>query len=242
MDYAATQQPHMSNGDFDHFKQENRDTTMHQDLGLDPSDPLNLLLNNNTSGSQDSSMEDTNSTSSHGSPADWSQLESTLWPQQQSKSYPDMGIGMDFLQQMDMDFNPSMAVDPSALQYNNTHSYNTGTFDLPSYHNDQVANELLSASFPFTFNSTGDDFSALQGKERRMSVTSSSASSSGASLSPVLEHTNAVPIPSNLIDPADELAQRVRQIAGVMLAVPAGSQYQPLQQGMCFNRSGVHMY
>jgi hypothetical protein len=118
-------------------------------------------------------------------------------------------MALDFLQ-MDMDFNPSMAVDPSSLQYNNV------GFDL----NQQLSNEFMSASFPFTFNAHPSPLEESAGanvKERRLSVTSSSeSSSSGASLSPVLEHTSAV----------DELAQRVRQTAGVMLAVPVDSQYQ----------------
>jgi len=94
-------------------------------------------------------------------------------------------------------------------------------------------------------------------KERRLSVTSSSSSSvSGASLSPVPNHYNTLsPPPSgytsdnvstkdepnpnltsetmnshlNTDDPAAELAHRVRQSAGVMLAVPVdgfGSSFQ----------------
>lgn len=218
-----------TSSDYDRFKQE----AMSQDLGLDPSDPLNLLLNNN---GQDSSMEDSNS--SHGSPPDWSQLSSTLWPNQNNQGenmkYPD--LGMEFLQ-MDMEFNPSMSVDPSALHYNNQ-TYNTA-FDLSSYENPHMPNDLLSASFPFTFSShpspeasvSSNDFGSST-KERRLSVTSSSESSSGASLSPVLEHTPAVV--SN--DPMDELAQRVRQAAGVMLAVPMGSQYQTQQPGEYLNQ------
>lgn len=231
MDFADY--PQAPNGNFDLFKQENRGDTMHQDLGLDPSDPLNLLLNNS---SQDSSMEDGNS--SHGTPPDWSQLSSALWPNQgsmqqgnlgENMKYP--GLGMDFLQ-MDMGFNPSMAVDPSALHYDN-HGYNPG-FDILGYQNQHLATEFLSAPFPFTFNShpvtsesslSDNDFNA-QVKERRSSVTSSSESSSGASLSPVLEHSPAVPV-SN--DPADELAKRVRQTAGVMLAVSAGPPFQQSQ-------------
>lgn len=209
----------MSSGNFDPFEQENRDCAMPRDLGLDPSDPLNLLLNNS---SQDSSMEDSNS--SHGSPPDWSQLSSSLWPNQgeNMKPYPD--LGMDFLQ-MNMDFNPSMAVDPNSLQYSN------GAYDL----NQQLSNEFMSASFPFTFNSHQSSEGPIMSndfvKERQPSVTSSSeGSSSRASLSPVPEHTSAV----------DELAQHVRQTAGVMLAVPSGSQYQ--QQRTCLMCFTMKLY
>lgn len=227
MDFADY--PPAPSGDFDLFREGNRDNTMSQDLGLDPSDPLNLLLNNNP---QDSSMDDGNS--SQGSPPDWSQLSSSLWPNQvpmqgnpgENMKYPDMGI--DFLQ-MDMDFNPSMAVEPSALQYD-SQGYNSG-FDLSVYQNQHLASELLSAPFPFTFNphasSISNDKFSEQTKQRRLSVTSSSESSSGASLSPVLEHSSAVVVPNH--DPADELAQRARQAAGVMLAVSAGPQYQQSQ-------------
>src|ERR1700674_2583405 len=154
---------------FDSFKQENRDGTMSQDFELDPSDPLNLLLNTN---GHDFSMED--SSSSHGSPPDWSQFSSSLWPTHSGDNtklaYPDLGL--DFLQ-MDMDFNPSLAVDPSSLQYNS----NVG-FDL----NQQLSNEFMSAApFPFTFNShPSPQESAVSSNgyssERRSSVTSSSES------------------------------------------------------------------
>jgi hypothetical protein len=232
-----------SSGEFDFFKEEKRDGTMSQDLGLDPSDPLNLLLNNN---SQDSSMDENNS--SHGSPPDWSQLSSSLWPNEgsmqnnlgENTKYSD--LGMDFLQ-MDMDFNQSMAVDPNALHYNNQ-EYNSG-FDFSPYQNRHLATEFLSTPFPFTFNShassgpsaLSDEFNA-QVKERRLSVTSSSESSSGASLSPVLAHSPAVVVSNN--DPAEELAQRVRQAAGVMLAVSAGPQYQQPQLTEAKHQSQTH--
>lgn len=230
MDFA--EYPQAPIGDFDSFKQDKQDNPMHQDLGLDPSDPLNLFLHNS---SQNSSMEDANSP--YGTPSDWSQLSSALWPnpgsmQQgnpgENAKYP--GISTDFLQ-MDMGFNPPMAIDPSALHYD-SHGYNSG-FDMSGYQNQHLATEFLSAPFPFTFNSqpvsessmSNNEFSA-QVNGRRLSVTSSSESSSGASLSPVLEHSPAVAVST---DPADDLAHHVRQVAGVMLAVSAGPQLQPSQ-------------
>ena len=174
-------------------------------------------------------MED--SSSSHGSPPDWSQLSSSLWPNQGDNVKPFADISMDFLN-MGMDFNPSMAVDPSSLHYNNA-------FDL----NQHFSNEFMSTSFPFTFNAdlspeesavSSSESSSDFVKERRLSVTSlsesSSSGASGASLSPAPGHTLAV----------DELAQRVRQTAGVMLAVPAGSQYQ--QQRTCVTSFIIYLH
>ena len=214
MDFADS--PIMHSGNFDPFEKEQRDGAMPRDLGLDPSDPLNLLLNNS---SQDSSMED--SSSSHGSPPDWSQLSSSLWPNQgeNMKPYPDLGI--DFLQ-MDMDFNPSMAVDPNSLHYAN------GVYDL----NQHLSNEFMSASFPFTFHAHPSPDDPVMGNDfvKSSDSSSSESSSSRASLSPVPEPTSAV----------DELAQQVRQTAGVMLAVPSGSQYQ--QQRTCLKYFIVTLY
>lgn len=189
-------------------------------------------------------MDDTSSSNSHESPPDWSTFSSSMWnpPQGENVKY-DMS-SLDFLQQMDLDFsNQSMVVDPNALHFNthDTHGFNPNAgvpFDMSAFQNDQVANELLSAQFPFTLGAD-HDFSNPQNKQRRLSVTSSSESSSGASLSPVMEHAHShstapsppasVPV-ATFNDPADELAHRVRQAAGVMMAVSAGTGLQP-QQG-----------
>ncbi|KAF8970448.1 hypothetical protein BDZ97DRAFT_1914739 [Flammula alnicola] len=214
---------------------------MSTDLGLDPSDPLNLLLHSASNGDS-SSDESSQSESSQ----DWSKF-STLWADNsdQSKPYSDM---MDFadLTSMAMDFDPSMSIESSALQFN---SLNFGYDD--QFNN--LSSELLSAQFPFSFQSVlgGNDLSGSTSdspqsftKERRLSVTSSS-SSSGASFSPVPESVPSPtpgyisdvqpkeePTQSNEVvnpyinDPAAELAQRVRQSAGVMLAVPMNAQLQ----------------
>ncbi|KAA1472989.1 hypothetical protein DENSPDRAFT_859722 [Dentipellis sp. KUC8613] len=81
-------------------------------------------------------------------------------------------------------------------------------------------------------------FSMAVPTQRRLSITSSS-SSSGASLSPIIEHSSAASSSSSslsaassteqLNDPANELAQRVRQVAGVTLAVPMQAQAQQFQ-------------
>lgn len=217
-------------------------STMSSELGMDPSDSLNLLLNNGDSSSDESSQHD-------NPQQDWSKF-STLWAdsadQSSLKPYSDIVDLNDLTHMsMDMDFNPSMAIEPSAL-----HHFPGSTMNF-SY-DDQFNAELLSTQFPFMFQfgASGDPTSSsaspqLITKERRLSITSSS-SSSGASLSPVPESL-ASPVPgyasdnvapkeeptqqSELAsvyanDPAAELAQRVRQSAGVMLAVPMNAQLQ----------------
>ncbi|KAF5383267.1 hypothetical protein D9615_005063 [Tricholomella constricta] len=234
---------------------------MSSDLGLDPSDPLNLLLHNSSqSHSGNSSMEE--SSQEGGSPPDWSEL-SSLWPDNdfsaQSKPYSDM---MDFSElaslSMDVDFSNAIAVEPSALHFdsmkfstiNTNYSYNPHT---PSYTDD-----LLAAQFPFTFqphhdpNSTSDLPSHLSSQgTRRLSITSS-VSSSGASLSPApesmpspvtatqTEFTSNHPSSSENFastspDPATELAERVRQSSGVMLALPMCAQLQALEKQQAAN-------
>ncbi|KAH6905342.1 hypothetical protein BKA70DRAFT_1402659 [Coprinopsis sp. MPI-PUGE-AT-0042] len=226
---------------------------MSTDLGLDPNDPLSLLLQNS-----DSSMEDNGSAQSESqNPQDWSQL-SSLWDGTDAanaalKAYPDL---MDFSElnslPMDMDFNPALGMEPGALHYDPL-KYNPMhfSFEDAAYHN--VSSEMMPPQFAFTFQQALNAGASTLGatsstsslsspessnKERRLSVTSSS-SSSGASLSPVLESLSSpsssygsAPSPSPVkvearqgeapkaLDPAAELAERVRQSAGVMLAVP----------------------
>ncbi|KAJ3913799.1 hypothetical protein F5877DRAFT_51673 [Lentinula edodes] len=194
------------------------------DLELDPSDPLNLLLRN--SQSTDSSMDDP---SAGASPPDWSQL-SELWSSSLdagnlageyiAKAFPDV---MDYTIPLssELDFTSQMAIDPHALHFD------TQKLGLDSF---PLLNDLTpSQNYPFTFQS--ETSTSPQG--RRLSVISSS-SSSGASLSPVIEPS---PAPSHLNAPqelssssldaaAEELAQRVRQAAGILLAVPMNAHSQ----------------
>ena len=201
------------------------------DLGLDPSDPLNLLLNDN----QNSDMDD------NTSPPSWSDL-SALWPPepqdrklQQQQQQPQ--FDMDFATfPMDMDMEnmglQTTGIDPSALQL----GYSAAEDPF-------LSNDMLS---PF------DAFQTLftNNNGRRLSVTSSS-SSSGASLSPIMDHhqqqlspspepmynnsnmidNNRIPPANNPphaapLDPAAALAQRVSQMAGVTVAVPAQYSFQ----------------
>ncbi|KDR68370.1 hypothetical protein GALMADRAFT_146330 [Galerina marginata CBS 339.88] len=259
---------------------------MTSDLGLDPSDPLNLLLHNSSQAGMSSSsspsqqrqeqQQKTQTELEDANAEDWSKF-SALWADPPASSglgadplkpYTDM-MPMDFADLsssmgMDMDFNPSMSIEPLALQYDPMKFANSMGFAYDDQYGMLASNELLAGQFPFTFQFGGENGSAGEGtsmeseaselaspqsfgKERRLSVTSSS-SSSGASLSPVPESvpspatgygsdsasTSIQPkeesIPTNPFanDPAAELAERVRQSAGVMLAVPMHAQLQGL--------------
>ena len=164
------------------------------------------------------------------SPPDWSQF-SSLWDNELNTFQPQptntkfdptsFDFALNLPLDMDLDFNPSLAVDPAALHFNPNM---LATTDLTSFPQQQVV-------FPQNL------------APRRMSITSSS--SSGASFSPVLEPTGSSSIPSipsttaaspNLSsathittngivnDPVADLAQSVRQAAGVTLAVPVQGQ------------------
>ncbi|KIJ14600.1 hypothetical protein PAXINDRAFT_100073 [Paxillus involutus ATCC 200175] len=124
------------------------------DLVLDPSDPLNLLLNN--SNDTDSEL------SQAATPPDWSQFNS-LWsmpstdpsgglPSTGEKGkLTDLGAGFDFSFPMDLDFNdPSfpMAVDPNSLLIDGK------GLQFPLHDSSAVPihpQDLLHASFPFPF-------------------------------------------------------------------------------------------
>ncbi|KZP25644.1 hypothetical protein FIBSPDRAFT_950062 [Athelia psychrophila] len=182
---------------------------------------------------QDSAMHMSggdSSSSSHDSPNDWSTLPTpSFWPTESQSGLKDFdlntmgmtmedpGMALDFLQQMEMDFNPSMAIDPTALQFSYPVSQDYGVF----------ANDIgTGEAFPFTFNahpspsigsvSSGDDSNS---KDRRLSFGSSV---SAASPSPAVEPTQAA-MPNSISNAADALAERVRQSAGVLLAVPNGN-------------------
>jgi hypothetical protein len=172
----------------------------------------------------------------------------------------DLGIAMG----MDYSYSSMMGIDPTSLHFSSAaaglalgagyglaHDVSTGfpesygapaagfTFQQhqqqPQQHNVIVPQSTQGSTSPGSFV-----------KPRRLSVTSSSSSSvSGASLSPMPDHYNALsPPPSGYTsdnisandepnstidadatnpyanDPSAELAHRVRQSAGVMLAVP----------------------
>jgi len=161
------------------------------------------------------------SSSQADSPPDWSQF-SNLWDNEQPTFQPSdmkfdptvlsMALNLNIPLNMDIDFNPSLAVDPSALHFDPKMFASTDLTSLP--HQQQVA-------FPQNF------------APRRMSITSSS--SSGGTFSPILDPTVATPSPiaastviTTVNDPVDELAHSVRQAAGVTLAVPVQGQAEHL--------------
>ena len=110
---------------------------MPPDLDLDPSDPLNLLLNNTSQNPEDDES------------SDWSKF-STLWADPSVGLKPSCSggttatttFGFDDLGSlgMDMDFDPSMTIEPSALHYDyakfaqcmNNFTDNSFNTDFPS--------------------------------------------------------------------------------------------------------------
>jgi hypothetical protein len=196
---------------------------------VDPSvfDHLSLLNDPSPPSSTDSSS------SQADSPPDWSQF-SNLWDNEQPTFQPSimkfdpavLNMALNLPLNMDIDFNPSLAVDPSALHFDPKMFANTDLSSFPPQ--PQVA---------FPQNLT----------PRRMSITSSS--SSGGPFSPVLDPTvttatpsipspavtstniasaTHAPIITSVNDPVDELAHSVREAAGVTLAVPVQGQAEHL--------------
>jgi len=255
-------------------------------IDVDPSDPHSTLSNANNSNNNSASEEDegsaqdqddwskfgslwsphlASSIKSYNDFMDLSDFSSSV-----TMSMPmdtDLGIAMG----VDYSYSSMMGIDPTSLHFNPgaagfalgggfglAQDVSTGFAD--SYgasaagfgFQQQQQNSVIAPQF--TQGSASPESFA---KERRLSVTSSSSSSvSGASLSPMPNHYNALsPSPSgytsdnpstkdepnsnstseavnsnpNANDPAAELAHRVRQSAGVMLAVPVngfGSSFQ----------------
>lgn len=168
-------------------------------------DPFSYLLQ------QDSATDD----SSQGqSPPEWSPftswLENTAMPQQEK--IPDLGLGSDFnfSMPMELDFDSSLAIDPSALHFNTSiFTQSDPVFDQAGAFKPEFFTQLL------------DQSTSQPG--RRLSVTSSS-SSSGPSFSPISEPretlTSSVSGDSGNDDAAAELVRRVLRAAGVTFAVP----------------------
>ncbi|KAJ6571887.1 hypothetical protein B0H19DRAFT_1131768 [Mycena capillaripes] len=96
-------------------------TVMSADLGLDPSDPLNLLLHNHSQ--HDGPDTDTDSAAT---PPDWNSL-SSMWPPVDDHK---MDFAMDF-GLMDMSFDPAVGIEPSALNYTYAPDPFQFTFESP---------------------------------------------------------------------------------------------------------------
>ncbi|KAI0747063.1 hypothetical protein C8Q80DRAFT_1271868 [Daedaleopsis nitida] len=209
--------------------------TPNVELKADPSETLAFLLQ--TMAAQTSAQhshshpqtQEQNAEPSFDSQPDWSQLSAWAAASQDAKYDLNTDFNFSLPMDMDLDFDPNMAVDPSALQFSTI--FDQSPFALP--HNNSaylMSNDMVPNLFP-----TGEEYGLSSHVDpttgRRLSITSSS-SSSGASLSPVIEPTLAIsaspPADINLSDPASELAQRVRQMAGVTLAVPVSAQVRQL--------------
>ncbi|GBE89091.1 hypothetical protein BKA93DRAFT_735272 [Sparassis latifolia] len=181
-----------------------------RELSSDSSDPLSFLLQ---------SLGETTDNAQ-----DWSSLSS--WTHADAK-FNELSSDFNFSLPMDLDFDANMAVDPHTLHFSSM--MDQSSLGLPP-----PENSFLMADGDMFFSPAGEQkwHTEFQGgPARRLSVTSSS-SSSGASLSPGLDSASVTssspPSECNLSDPAQELAQRVREMAGVMLAVPVSAQVQQL--------------
>lgn len=159
---------------------------------------------------------------SSASPVDWSALwSSSVFEAPAETNTKGFSDTMDYnipLLGSEFDFTSQMAIDPHALHFDNLDTHKFGLDDF------SLSNDLTPNQYSFTFQPDVDMSTSNQPFGRRLSVTSSS-SSSGASLSPMIEAQPA----SESIAPAsaaEELAQRVRQSAGVMLAVPMDARMQ----------------
>ncbi|EIW77075.1 hypothetical protein CONPUDRAFT_168096 [Coniophora puteana RWD-64-598 SS2] len=136
-----------------------------QNFTLDPSDPLNLLLQST----------DTDDSSASADSPDWSQY-SSLWPSQadtqnamppsmddMNSKFPDFGMDFDFSSLPDLDLtngamamSMSMSVDPSALHFDNKaiSQPEFGVPVTPQQQHQQPPQNMFAGGFPFTFSPT----------------------------------------------------------------------------------------
>lgn len=225
---TSSPSPYLRDSD-DILKVEKVDPT--EQVSFDDPDAFELLLQTITQ--HGDSSQAANATE------DWTRM--SAWVQQEGKPV-DFGTDFNFAFPMDLDSDPlAMSVDPNSL------NFNTSIFTQTALNDTQYLTAPLtqvhevnpSSLFPFD-NSWATGIQTNTG--RRLSVTSSS-SSSGASLSPILESPSAFNSSSasdgglSDSDPASELAQRVRLAAGVMLAVPVSAQVQQLAAASSQERS-----
>ncbi|EMD34676.1 hypothetical protein CERSUDRAFT_116864 [Gelatoporia subvermispora B] len=196
-------------------------TLDHPNLKSDQSDPFDFLLQTISQ-----SMETPQDPAQQ---QDWSQL--STWAQQDIK-YPDLASDFNFSLPMDLDFDPNMSVDPSALHFSSIFDNN---FPLPPVDNTFVATaEPLQEQLLYPPPAPTDAGWPAQSSPnpRRLSDASSYTSTSGSAFSPISESASvgsSSPSSDSLHnDAAHDLAQRVRQMAGVTLAVPVSAQVQQL--------------
>lgn len=195
-----------------------------ENMPFDDPETIELLLQTITQNSN----PDTTTPATNNTIEDWERM--SAWVAQDSKS-GDFGSDFNFAFPMDLDMDPlGMSTDPTSLHFNTSIFSQTAIAENPYYSTIPQLNDMSAASI-FPYDSTV--WPTTDNTGRRLSVTSSS-SSSGASLSPILEAQSASsPSQSSESafsesDPAAELAQRVRQAAGVTLAVPVSHEVRQL--------------
>ncbi|CDO71201.1 hypothetical protein BN946_scf184845.g72 [Trametes cinnabarina] len=207
-------------------------TTPLTELKADPSDTLQFLLqtmaqahshaNANTSLTSLPTDTQPSADSSFDSSAepDWaSHLRLGAAPSARPQVRPRLRLQL--LIPMDLGFDQNMAVDPSALHF--TTIFDQSAFSMPSNEgsfllsNELVPNNHSQMLFPNppAERSPWPPAHSDSRSGRRLSITSSSSSSGGL---PLPRHGTRI----------GQLAQRVRQMAGVMLAVPVSAQVQQL--------------
>ncbi|KAF7291849.1 BHLH domain-containing protein [Mycena indigotica] len=99
---------------------------MSQDLDLDPSDPLNLLLHNR---SQHDAPTDTD-TDSAATPPDWSSLNG-MWTTPEDHVKMDATFDVDFGGLLDISFDPNVGIEPASLNYQYTAEFPQFSFGSP---------------------------------------------------------------------------------------------------------------
>lgn len=177
---------------------------------------------------------------------DWTRM--STWDQPEPKPN-DFGNDFEFSFPMDLDTDPlGLSVDPSSLHFNTSIFSQTALAENPYYGIPLTQGQDLTSASLFPFDGSWATGAHLEpGTGRRLSVTSSS-SSSGASLSPIIETkpviSSSPPSESGFADsdPASELAQRVRQAAGVTLAVPVSTQVKQLAAASSQGKPPSHDY
>lgn len=191
--------------------------------GDNRADPLELLLQTLSNESMDLTS------SQEGTTPEWSHMVS--WESSDTKF--NLGTEFDFSMPMELDFQSNLAVDPSALHFNTSMFSQQAVVPHPEaiYAQATPGQFVEAPAFQFDDVNQGNSWSETP-SQRRLSITSSS-SSSGASLSPIPEYSTAISSSASDSgysegDSASELAHRVRQLAGVTLAVPVSAQVQQL--------------
>jgi hypothetical protein len=222
---------------------------MSSDLRLDPSDPLNLLLHSDMDDSDNTSPPDWSNLSA----ALWSNPPASEFDSTSTKPYSDIldYPTTDHLADLSMNMDiHSFGIEPNMLHFDPTkfqQSYSSMQYPYFS----GSADDILSNQFPFSFQAALDHIPPPDSaSSSSLSSRSPSISSASPQLSsPDTRHLSVASNPTTPIipdaqpspqtkssapassvsqpthqDTAEELAQRVRQIAGVMLAVPMTAQ------------------